>query len=90
MGVPTTELDQKTIDKKTERLPKQIIAKGRVMNLSVHYDFDTVDRWYIGYDNDTDFPKKRVFMFYEEGTLDICIMKAWRHFAEHKDEWRLV
>lgn len=82
-------LDEREIARKIDRLPKVIYAQGRAQYLEVNYMLDTVDRWYLSYSSINRFPKKRVFMHYEESTLDACVMKAWRRFAEHKNDWEL-
>ena len=90
MSNPQSQLDDREIARKIDRLPEVIYAQGRTQYLEVNYMFDTVDRWYISYVSVHKWPRKKVFMHYEESTLDTCVMKAWRHLALHKDEWKAL
>ena len=89
MSDPTPIEDEREIARAIERSPKVIYAQHRAQYLEVHHEFDTIDRWHISYTSINRWPRKKVFMHYEETTLDKCIMKAWRHLAEHKKEWEL-
>lgn len=89
MSKPQSQLSEREIARRIERLPKVIYAQGKAQYLDVHYMFDTIDRWYLSYSSISRWPRKKVFMHYEESTLDTCVLKAWRHLAEHKNEWQL-
>jgi hypothetical protein len=72
------------------RLPEIIRVNGKFQTLEYSHELDTVARYYVGYSSQADFPRKEVFLFYEESTPELCIMKAWRKLAEHKNEWQPV
>lgn len=70
------------------RLPKSIVVKGHIYNRTAGYMHDVVDSYFIGYETASNFPNKKVYMFYEETNKYLAIMKAWRKLAEHADEVR--
>lgn len=48
------------------------------------------DRFYVSYSSFSRFPSKKVFIHFEENTLERCVLKAWRELARRKDEWQFA
>lgn len=64
------------------RLPKQIIVDKKIYSLTYSYLHDTVDRYYLSYETALDHPKKKVYMFWEEGNMYEPVLKAYRKLYE--------
>jgi len=85
-GFTANEL-QKYIDRIAERLPQQIIVKGKTLSLDIKY-FGSLDNfWVLSYG--TENPED-TFIHRDEASLEACVLGAWRNLALKKDEWQFV
>lgn len=65
-------------------LPKVIYAETRAQYLS-YGQLD--DDWYVSYAAATPWPNKKVFIHYDETTLERAVLKTYRYLALHKNDW---
>ena len=67
-------------------LPKVIYAEGRAQYME-YGQLD--DDWYVSYSAINPFPRKKVFIHYDEQTLERAVLKTYRYLALHKNDWEL-
>ena len=78
---------QKYIDRIAERLPQQIIVKGKTLSLYIKYFGGLDNFWVLSYG--TENPED-TFIHRHEASLEACVLGAWRNLALKKDEWQFV
>lgn len=83
----SNSLDPREIERKVDRLPKQIVVNRKVLDLEYHYMGEMDNRWILTYG--TDNPSD-CFIHRDEMTLESCVLGAWRNLALKKDEWDFV
>lgn len=86
----SNSLDPRQIERTVDRLPEEILVNGKVHRLGYRYFGGLDDYWTLGYSTDEPHPKKEVFIFRDESTLERCVFGAWRILALKKNEWKFV
>ena len=83
MNNDVSEVEEKYL---VRDLPKEIYPENRAQYLEYgHLDDDR----YVSYSASTPFPGKKVFIHYDEQTLERAVLKTYRYLALHKNNWEL-